>query len=421
LYQVADPDHIITHGVSVCSVCQRDLQSTAAHAIERRQVFDIPPKRVVVIEHQAEQKVCPDCQAVTCASFPEGVSAPVQYSPAFAAMAVYLTHQQFLPYERASETIQDLIGPAMTVGTIKNMVQRCADALAPIEEQIKEHLRQGEILHADETGLRVMGKRYWGHVACTDQLTYYTVHAKRGSEAVEAIGILPKFKGTSIHDAWATYFLYSNCTHGLCNEHHGRELTYQAEEQKQIWAQEMYDLLLDINTAVKEAKEKGLKHLDSTEVADWKAQYEALLHKGYLANPPDPPPDDGTTVKRGRRKQSATRNLLDRLSKRQDAVLRFLEDFRVPFTNDLTAYCTPSVRLKRCLRGVNILLRSMFIRWREKGNPTTIGQMHGNTASLPPMTNGLWGDSIDLRSFAGGQQPTFSEPGTMILQVMIAP
>jgi transposase len=272
LYQVSNPDEIIVHAVSTCHSCQHDLRSVAASAIERRQEFDIPPKRVVVREHQAEQKVCPHCQTVTSASFPQGISAPVQYSPAFGAIAVYLTMQQFLPYERACETIQDLIGPAMTVGTIKNMVQRCADALVPIEEQIKEHLCKGDLLHRDETSLRVMGKRFWGHVACTDRLTFYAVHAKRGNEAVKAIDILPKFTGTCIHDAWATYFMYSNCSHGLCNEHHGRELTYQAEEQKQIWASEMYTLLLDMNTAVKEAKEQGLKRLDPTEVADWKAE-----------------------------------------------------------------------------------------------------------------------------------------------------
>ena len=75
----------------------------------------------------------------------------------------------------------------------------------------------------------------------------------------------------------------------------------QAEEQKPIWAAEMYTLLLDMNTAVKEAKEKGLKHLDPSEVADWKAQYEVILQEGYLANPPDPPPSDAPP-KRGRRK-----------------------------------------------------------------------------------------------------------------------
>ena len=238
----------------------------------------------------------------------------------------------------------------MTVGTIKNMVQRCAEALAPIEEQIKEHLRTGEILHKDETSLRVMGKRYWGHVACTDRLTHYAVHAKRGSEAVEAIDILPKFKGTCIHEAWATYIIYSNCQQGLSNQHHGRELTSEFENQKQNWADSLYTLLLDMNTAVQEAKEKGLNQLDPTEVADWKAQYEALLKEGYLANPPEPPPKDAP-VKGGRRKQSAARNLLDRLTLRQDATLRFLEDFSVPFTNNQAERDIRMVKVQQKISG----------------------------------------------------------------------
>jgi len=350
LYQVKNPDETVVHAVQTCSACQQDLLSVPASHIERRQEVDIPPKRVVVREHQAEQKVCPHCQAVTCASFPEGITAPVQYSPAFGAIGIYLTQQQFLPYERACETIQDLIGPAMTVGTLKNLVQRCALNLEPIEEQIKEHLRQGDVLHNDETSLSVMGKRMYGHVACTDRLTHYAIHAKRGSEAVNAIDILPKFSGTSIHDGLATYFTYSNCLHGLCNEHHRRELTYLAEEQKQIWAAEMNTLLLDMNTAVKEAREKGLKHLHHTEVADWKNQYEAILQKGYLANPPDPPKVDAP-VKRGRRKQSAARNLLDRLSKHQDAVLRFLECFDVPFTNNQAERDIRMVKVQQKISG----------------------------------------------------------------------
>jgi transposase len=350
LCQVSHPDQIITHRVSTCSACECDLQSIAAFSVERRQVFDIPPKRVVVIEHQAEQKVCPDCHGVTCASEPSGVSAPVQYSPAFGAIAVYLTQQQFLPYERACETIQDLIGPAMTVGTLKNMVQRCALNLEPIEEQIKEHLRKGDVLHHDETSLSVMGKRWWGHVAATSQLTHYAVHAKRGREAMNAIGILPKFTGTCIHDALATYFTYSDCTHGLCNEHHGRELTYLAEEHKQVWAEEMHTLLLDMNAAVKEARDLGLEHLHPDEEADWNAQYEALLSRGYQANPPDPP-EVSAPVKRGRRKQSAARNLLDRLSKHQGAVLRFLEDFSVPFTNNQAERDIRMVKVQQKISG----------------------------------------------------------------------
>jgi len=133
LYQVSEPDQIIVHAVETCANCQSDLSSVPAQGMERRQVLDIPPKRVVVIEHQGQQKVCPDCHAVTKACFPEGVSAPIQYSPAFGAVGVYLTQQQLLPYERACETLQDVLGPAMTVGTLKNLVERCAATLKPIE------------------------------------------------------------------------------------------------------------------------------------------------------------------------------------------------------------------------------------------------------------------------------------------------
>jgi transposase len=59
------------------------------------------------------------------------------------------------------------------------------------------------VLHQDEAGLSVTGKRYWMHMACTDQLTHYAVHAKRGQQALEAIGILPRFTGTSAHDGLA--------------------------------------------------------------------------------------------------------------------------------------------------------------------------------------------------------------------------
>jgi transposase len=72
------PDTVIVHPVEVCQHCQRDLRQVENLAMERRQVLDLPPKRVVVIEHQAEAKCCPSCQQISSASFPLDVPAPVQ-------------------------------------------------------------------------------------------------------------------------------------------------------------------------------------------------------------------------------------------------------------------------------------------------------------------------------------------------------
>src|SRR6266478_5411857 len=247
------PDLVIVHPVGHCQHCQRDLREVASLAVERRQVIDLPVKRVLVIEHQAEQKCCPTCQQISSGTFPENVSAPVQYGAAFGAVGVYLVQQQLLPYERACEVMQDLLGPTMSEGTLQTLVQRCAERLCPVEQQIKAALAQAEVLHQDETGLYVAGKRHWMHVSATEQLTHYAVHAKRGHEALDAIGILRDFHGESVHDGWQSYWRYA-CEHGLCNVHHLRELLFLYEQLQQGWAEQMKELLLDMKAAVEQAR-----------------------------------------------------------------------------------------------------------------------------------------------------------------------
>jgi transposase len=341
------PDEVIIHAVERCAACQQDLRGEPSQQVERRQVVDLPPKRLVIREHQAQCKVCPVCQQVTQAAFPEEVRAPVQYGPALAAAAVYLVQQQLVPYERACEVMQDLLGPTMSVGTLQGLVQRCAQQLEPVEQHIKAALSQAEVLHQDETGLYVAGQRHWMHVSATEHLTHYQVHAKRGHEALDEIGILKDFHGVSVHDGWQSYWRYA-CQHGLCNVHHLRELIFLDEVLGQGWAGQMIELLLDIKAAVEQARTEGRTSLHPLEVADWKVRYRALLTDGYQANPPDPPAE---VSRRGRRKQSPARNLLDRLSLHQDAVLAFLENFAVPFDNSLAERDIRMVKVQQKISG----------------------------------------------------------------------
>jgi transposase len=341
------PDVVVRHPVEQCVHCQQDLREVDCVQVERRQVIDLPPKRVLVIEHQAEQKCCPSCQQISSAPFPENVSAPVQYGAAFAAVGVYLVQQQLLPYERACEVMQDLLGPTMSEGTLQTLVQRCAERLEPVEAQIKAALAQAQVLHQDETGLYVAGKRHWMHVSATEQLTHYALHAKRGHQALDAIGILKDFQGVSVHDGWRSYWRYAS-QHALCNVHHLRELIFLDEELQQEWAGQMKELLLDMKAAVDQARAEGRQSLHPLEVQDWKTRYEALLQEGYQANPPDPPPE---VSKKGRRKQSPARNLLDRLSMHQAAVLAFLENFAVPFDNSLAERDLRMVKVQQKVSG----------------------------------------------------------------------
>jgi len=324
------PDEIIQQQVERCEVCQHDLHAVAACGAERRQVVDLPSPRLVVREYRAEQKQCPHCQQITIAAFPAGVQAPVQYGPNVGATAVYLVEQQLLPLARACEVMRDLLGVQMSEGTICDLITRCALRLASVEQQIKAALMQSEVIHQDETGLQVAGTRHWMHVTCTPTLTHYHVDKSRGQAALEAIGILPQFAGISVHDGWGSYFLY-DCQHAACIVHLLRDLVFLAEEQEAVWAADLKELLLDMKQATDQAREQGKSWLDPLEVLDWEAQFLRLLDDGDQAHPRATAPPG----KRGRCKQSAARNLLDRLRKQQQAVLTFLEDLRVDFDNNL--------------------------------------------------------------------------------------
>jgi transposase len=323
------PDEVIEHRVTVCSSCQHDLREVQACVTLRRQVVDIPSPQLLVQEHRAEQKQCPRCQHLTLASFPPAVTAPIQYGPRIGAVAVYLSQQQLLPLERSCEVLSDLLGVQMSEATVGQLIQRTACQLVGVEQQIKEALIEAPVIHQDETGVRVAGKGYWEHVTSTATLTHYHVDRSRGQEALNAIGILPLFKGISIHDGWASYFLY-DCEHALCLVHVLRELVFQAEQQQAVWAADLKELLLSMKQATQHAREQGKRWLDPLEVLDWELAFLRLLDEADQLTPRAMAPPGS----KGRIKQSAARNLLDRLRKHQQAVFCFLEDLRVDFDNN---------------------------------------------------------------------------------------
>lgn len=340
------PDEVIVQRVQRCQHCQADLHQIAASPGERRQVVDIPAPCVLVREYQAEQKQCPHCQQISMATFPAEVRAPVQYGSNIGAIAVYLVQQHLLPLARTCEVLQDLLGVSMSEATVCSLIERCAQNLCGVQAPIKQALSQAEVIHQDETGLYVNGRRHWMHVTSTPTLTHYLVHASRGQEALKAIGILTGFTGTSVHDAWGSYFLFA-CQHATCNVHLLRELRYLAEEQGLWWAAKLQALLLDMKEATEQARAQGKHWLHPLEVTDWQARFLSLLNEGDRAHPYATAPPGH----RGRVKQSAARNLLDRLRKHQQAVWAFLEDLRVPFDNNLAERDLRMVKVQQKVSG----------------------------------------------------------------------
>src|SRR5271169_6771409 len=229
LAMVKHPQHVQIHQVKSCKGCGRLLQHEKPRGYEPRQVFDIPPIVVEVIEHRAQIKGCPQCGELSVAPFPDGVNHTTQYGTRLKAFAVYLKNYGFLSYDRTAQAFSDLFSIPLSVGTLVSIDQRCARRVEGVVEQIRQKLIRSKVVHFDETGLNINGELYWLHGAGTPGLTYYYPHKRRGTAATDQIGILPRLKGNAVHDNWQPYMKY-DCSHSLCNAHHIRELTSVYEQ-----------------------------------------------------------------------------------------------------------------------------------------------------------------------------------------------
>jgi transposase len=348
LRQVTDPNEVVDHYPSACSMCGAGLEPETSLGHSARQVFDLPePQPLVVTEHRAHDCPCAACGAKTRAPFPDGVNAPVQYGARTKSFVIYLLHYQLLPEDRLAELMADLFGVKIAAATIARMSRTCAERLRGFAETVRDLVAGAPVKHMDETGFRIGGRTQWLHVASTVLLTFYRVCAKRGSLLANVTGIV-------VHDHWKPYYTMQGVLHALCNAHHLRELKALVEIEKEEWARKMQRLLRRACYTANRARERGVP-LKPRLIECFERRYDAILAEGLHFHEAQAPlaraAIKGAGKRRGRVPRRTGHNLLLRLATRKQDTLRFLHDPTVPFTNNQAERDGRMMKLRQKISG----------------------------------------------------------------------
>jgi transposase len=341
LAQVARPDHEVVHEPASCGGCGAGLAGAPVTDVERRQCFDLPPAAIEVTEHQLAGRQCA-CGHRTRAAAPDGAGAPVQYGPRIAAIIVYLYAGQFLSKKRTAQALAELSGIPLSSGTVAALTARAAGWLDRFLEEVRARIAGAEVAGFDETGLRAEGRLHWVHCARTGKYTLVFCHPRRGTKAMDAMGILPSFAGVAVHDAWAPYDTYAAPDHQLCCAHAARELQAVADAApagQWCWATQAAETLAAMQRLVAEA----IRQSRGADPAALAAQTRAYRSAALIGI--------SQTAARSGKLMKKHNALARRLLDRQDDYLLFTRDFRVPADNNGSERDIRMIKLRQKVSG----------------------------------------------------------------------
>lgn len=357
LKMVELPDKVVLHDIKTCACCGEKLTATGEKT--SRQIVDLPEIKMMVTEHITVSRTCTSCGVENRSKFPEALVQEAQYGDRIKALCVYLQHYQMLPFERCAEFIEDLVGQRISQGSLANFQRSAYTKLQGYEQQIIQLLLRSEINHADETGVKLYGKNTWMHVLSNQTMTFFGHHLKRGKEAIDFFNIIPRYKGTLIHDRFSSYFSY-NFQHGLCNAHILRELKYINEAFDATWSEKMSKLLIK---AHEQKKKKG--HCS-------KKYYDTILEEYQeLINPIIDNYND-------KFKKTDEQRLAFGLKKHKDLFLKFIKHRDVPFDNNLAERDLRMIKVKQKISGTFRSTEHAQYFARIRGYISTVKKNHQN-------------------------------------------
>lgn len=339
------PDEIVIHEPDRCESCDIDLSGVEPESIERRQVFDTPDPIVKCSEHVVVKKRC-SCGCLNSSSFPTEAIGTTCYGPNIRAIGLYLLIAQHIPVERTKEALSEMFKVDVSTGFLSSLPKEASGNLNGFMDQLSKDLISSKVIHADETSDQVGYDKVWFHVASNELLCHLFASTTRGKAAPDEAGILPKFKGTIVHDRFSFYFLYNKAKHAICSAHLLRILEKVGETRLQkAWTKKMTDLLLAMNKSAISARSANKTKIPKKQLDEYLETYDKIVKDALSLS------SDLTNRKSSLKSERDAYNLAAALQKYKREVTLFARDLEVPFTNNEAERSLRMVKLHKKISG----------------------------------------------------------------------
>ena len=373
------PDEIIALKPKICPHCLQNQDNMPVVCTNRAQVHDLPEWKVRVKEYQSTSTRC-TCGHINCGTFPEGVVPGAQYGKRIKALLVNLNVGQFIPLARCCELLSEISDVQLCQATVLSALSEMEERIVPYEATIRENLLKSPVINSDETGARVDKILNWLHSVSNQQWTLYDVHRKRGFEAIEAIGLLPEYRGILVHDFFKPY-LKLDVDHAFCCAHLMRECQGITDNSEQLWSGKMKTLLSNLWERTKVLREDA-KRFAPRELKKWYGIYDSIVNLGFFENA------NAVLGKRGGKPKELC--LLERFRDYKKAILRFMYNPSVPFDNNQAERDIRMVKVKSKVSGAFRTEAGARQFARIRGFISTLRKQHRNV--LESLVDALIGE-----------------------------
>jgi len=331
LEMVENPDEIIEHIPQFCTCCGRDISHIQAELVENRQEVVLPVIKPIFIEHQVFQRTC-ICGNTVIADFPSGITPGISYGENVETLAAYLSARQFVPFHRLAEMFRYVFNTPISEGALVKAINRVAKKAIPAYELIRNRVKTADVNGADETGMKINGKKGWFWTLQGTLFTFIIASLNRGAETLYqhfpngfAFSVL-------VHDCWRCYFKVAAVAHQICLAHLLREFNHISDCYKLKWATDFKQLLVETI-----AFKKTLLPEDYHKTLNQRTEFEERLD--ILLQEPI------------RKKHSIAISLQNRLIKHRQHIFTFLYYHQVPSDNNGSERAIRNVKVKQKISG----------------------------------------------------------------------